>query len=1033
MKDIMELLNDPPADYRPIPFWSWNDRLDPELLAWQIGEMRHAGLGGYFMHARGGLETEYLGEEWMSCIDRCLREGNERGINSWIYDEAGWPSGFAGGIVTALGEQFHARWLRLERCTAGECVEAMAGLLGVYLLNEEENTFHKVSAAAVDTADYIAGRVLAVVEHSSPYYIDVCDHEAVKAFINATHQRYYHLFGDAFGKGLKGFFTDEPRLFWRNEGDIPWSRKLQEGFLKEHGLDLTEYLPLLFLELNGYEKLRYEYWSMVSRLFVSSYMQQIYQWCQEHNCMLTGHVMMEESIFAQMTGTAGAMPFYEYMHIPGIDWLRRGIGTPVIPRQVSSAARQTGKKFVLTESYALSGWNISFEELKWMAEWQYVNGVNLMCQHLEGYTLRGLRKRDYPPSLFFQQPWWKDYGRFNDYLARLGVLLTSGRDATDVLLLHPMRSGWIAFNGSRNAVIKRLDDEFVWASELLSSLHIDYHYGDETIIGKYGSVKCGRLVIGQCEYGTVVLPYMITMDCNTVGLLKKFLDEGGQVIGIGEFPGLSGGIEDADISNLKDRVLPMRNDIFALNKLLKERCPALISISDGEAEIASIRCRQQELEDSHIYFLVNQDRENSYEAIVSFPGMGVISRYSAEANEIEALEQYVEGNSTICKMKFLPMQSYILLFDKGGKLLPAVSCHKEEIVSCRGLWDVERMDLNTLTLDMCEYSIDGGEWQGPAAVIHLMDILLGMKRSCKIALKFCFDVEMNITLNREFYLVAEKAEEFCIIVNGKPAGQQTCGWWKDTSFRRVDIKPFIIEGKNEIILERTFYQSQKVYDVLFGANVYETEKNKLTYDVELESIYILGDFGVFSRSGYNAGARRALHTGGPFVIKNRPEALVDGDFTQQGLCFFAGNVQLVRTYEFSGNKCTRQILDLGRLDAVMAEITVNGRHVKDLLWRPFTADITEYLLPGENRISVRLSGSNRNLLGPHHHKNGELYNVGPDSFTGKWSWVEREAEGLVATDDERRSDYWMAGYSFVRFGFDILGHEHEACEGGDCD
>ena len=87
-----------------------------------------------------------------------------------------------------------------------------------------------------------------------------------------------------------------------------------------------------------------------------------------------------------------AMPFYEYMHIPGIDWLGRSISSPLVPKQVGSVASQLGKKFVLSETFALSGWNVSFEELKWIAEWQYVNGVNLMCQHLEGYTLRGLRK-----------------------------------------------------------------------------------------------------------------------------------------------------------------------------------------------------------------------------------------------------------------------------------------------------------------------------------------------------------------------------------------------------------------------------------------------------------------------------------------------------------------------------------------------------------------------------------------------------------------------------------------------------------------
>ena len=56
--------NQIPKKYRPIPFWSWNEKLDTEETARQVKLMDEAGLGGYFMHSRAGLITEYLGEEW---------------------------------------------------------------------------------------------------------------------------------------------------------------------------------------------------------------------------------------------------------------------------------------------------------------------------------------------------------------------------------------------------------------------------------------------------------------------------------------------------------------------------------------------------------------------------------------------------------------------------------------------------------------------------------------------------------------------------------------------------------------------------------------------------------------------------------------------------------------------------------------------------------------------------------------------------------------------------------------------------------
>ena len=93
----MKIINSIPVSYRPIPFWSWNDKLEPGELRRQIGAMQNAGMGGFFMHARGGLETEYLSEEWFRAVEASVDEGKKRGMQAWYYDENGWPSGFAGG------------------------------------------------------------------------------------------------------------------------------------------------------------------------------------------------------------------------------------------------------------------------------------------------------------------------------------------------------------------------------------------------------------------------------------------------------------------------------------------------------------------------------------------------------------------------------------------------------------------------------------------------------------------------------------------------------------------------------------------------------------------------------------------------------------------------------------------------------------------------------------------------------------------------------------------------------------------------
>ena len=49
-----------PNKYRPVPFWSWNEKLNTDETSEQIDKMQSQGIGGFFMHARGGLETRYM-------------------------------------------------------------------------------------------------------------------------------------------------------------------------------------------------------------------------------------------------------------------------------------------------------------------------------------------------------------------------------------------------------------------------------------------------------------------------------------------------------------------------------------------------------------------------------------------------------------------------------------------------------------------------------------------------------------------------------------------------------------------------------------------------------------------------------------------------------------------------------------------------------------------------------------------------------------------------------------------------------------
>lgn len=1012
---MLKQFKNPSNQYRPIPFWSWNDKLEKDELEYQIEQMKKVRVGGYFMHARSGLKTEYLSEEWFDCIKTGIEAAKKTGLDAWAYDEEGWPSGFAGGIVPAMSEDYHAKFISLEKHKSMDSIE-VDKMVACFLLDERTGTY-EVLEADTDYTCQDGELILAIRRNTNPFYIDTMNKRAVDAFLECTHQEYYKRFGDDFGTYMKGFFTDEPRLTCDNFLELAWSDDLPAAFAQTYGYDIRECLPELYYEINHYEKIRYDFWTLVSHLFVHSYMKTIYDWCDAHNCELTGHIMMEESIFSQMTSTAGVMPCYEYLHKPGIDWLRRPISSPVIGKQVGSAACQLGKKQVLTESFALSGWDVSFEELKWIAEWQFVNGVNQICQHLESYTLKGVRKRDYPPSLFTQQTWWEEYGKFNDYLGRLGVVLSSGNQTADVLLLHPMKSGFVLYNGTRTDEIRLLDDKFTEASETLSGLHISYHFGDETLIKKYGSVRDDDFVVGEIAYKTVILPHMYAIDANTVHLLLEFIKNGGTVLSMGRFPTYTNGNPE-ELFHLKKMTANVSKE--TVRDTMGSKNLLALSISENGMEVESISYQQRNTDEGTVLFMVNHNQTETFETTVTVLGaICRVKRMVAESGEMEEIPYQTDDLNTTFSLIFKPMQSYIILLERaeiGSKFIKEE--HAIQEVRLRPEWSIASMDLNTMTLDMCRYRIDDGEWQGPVAVIKLQNILLDLQRPCKVQIAFEFEVKADLSKNKEFYVVIEDASLYTIQVNGQSIPYRDIGWWKDKTFKKVDIKQAVKPGKNEIILDTTFTQPQKVYDVLYGENVYETEKNKITFDMEIENIYLLGDFGVVSESSFTRGERKAMITEGPFTIVDRPEHFTSNDFATNGLLFFAGQMKLTQDIEVKKEALKKVILKLGKQKAPWIKIYVNDVFVKDSLWEPYEADITDFVEDGKNTVKLQIFASNRNLFGPHHHIDGECYNVGPESFTGKWSWVERKSEADATEVFDKDKDYWTDTYCFVEFGLE---------------
>lgn len=1011
-----KMLKNPPKEYRAVPFWSWNGKLEEQELAWQIQQMENQGLGGFFMHARGGLETSYMSKEWMKCIQTSLERAEAYDMEAWLYDEEGWPSGFAGGSVTSLGEYYHMRWIEQEELFFEE-IDETKNILGIY---NRDGIYLGTSKADIEgTGEQSVFYV--IYEMINPYYVDVLNPKVIEKFIEVTHEIYRKEFGDEIGRRIPGFFTDEPQFA---KLKIPYSICLPEEFEKEHGYALTETFTALFRKCNGYQKYRYDFWKTISRMYTNGFCKTIFNWCEKNNCKLTGHVMREDSLLLQMQATAGVMPSYQYMHMPGIDWLRRRISSPLTPKQAGSVAAQLGKKFVLSEMYAMVGWDCTLEELKWIAQWQYVNGVNRMCQHLESYTIKGIRKRDFPPSLFYQQSFWEEYKKFNDYFARLGMILTQGTVETDVLLIHPMRSGWILYDGCESGEIVKWGQRFEKLSQTLADMHVDHHYGDETIMQDHGSVDGDAVKIGKCSYKVIILPDMLTIGKNTLDLLLKYGKNGGVLISAGKLPQYVEGEENSlELEELAKYVTYCTHE--EIKRTVTEIQEFPVFVTENGKEISDIHYQLRKDGENRYLYLVNLSQERRARIKITFRGKWNVKFYDPLDNMLQNTEVIYENTPCMSSVEadIHEAESLVLFIEKAipeQENVNGIQKNTENkdwvTLGLGGRWDIQSSDWNSLTLDYCEYRIGNGMWKEKINTIQLMDILLEEKKSVHVSLKFKFEMKIEPQVCQTLYLVTEITDKLLAKINGKETEIPETGWWKDKQFRKYDIRSFLQKGWNEIILEIDFRQKQKVYDILFGENVLETERNKLTFDTEIENIYLVGDFGVYSEEKIQYSWRKEIICDGDFVIDRMPEKLYGDDFTTQGFYFFAGKLRIKQNLFIHGYDDSEgvQIIDCKRkryrlwfekINAMYGRIYINGKCVKDIMWQPYECDVTEYIHEGHNEVEIELYASNRNLLGPHHHIDGELYAVWPADFS--------DTPPPFKADNRK---VWSDKYHFVKFG-----------------
>ncbi len=593
MDELRKAFENPPATFRPQPFWFLNHFLDEELLRVQIAEMADKGVGGVVLHPRHGLKEAFLGEEWMRAIEVCLAELKRHGMEAWIYDEDNWPSGYFGGRITRRNPDLRMRYLRVQalRISGGATYQTRLEV-------EEDELIAALAAAAVEVegGEVVPGEPVVDVrrfvhadgtfrwaappgewlvvffwERPVPWgvtffdgsYLDTLNPEAVKEFIRACYEPQLR-FRDYFGDVIKGVFTDEPGMMIhdayfsdapmaptveepgrRLSGIVlPWTRGMFERFRELKGYDLREHLLDLVFDVSAdSDKVKVDYFEAVSSWYVEAYHGQLSAWCEEHGLEYTGHTL--EDPFANQVRTQGnQLRILELMHRPGYDYLGHGIGDRQRPSRLlaikcaASAARLAGRRRVAVEAFGAARHANTLANRRLDLNLMAVLGTNMVIPHGFYYSVAGVRGTDFPPDEFYHAPFWPMYRQWADYIGRVCLFNCQGERVAPVAVMLPVKT--FAVRMVRNGRIERqLPQQWLveQVSDRLLRLHVDYDYVDESHLER-ARVEGGELCYDGVEarHSVVVLPGVEIISRYAAEKLVEFFEAGGKILAIGTLP-----------------------------------------------------------------------------------------------------------------------------------------------------------------------------------------------------------------------------------------------------------------------------------------------------------------------------------------------------------------------------------------------------------------------------------------------------------------------------------------------------------------
>ncbi len=393
------------------------------------------GLGGLVVNVGG---PGYIRKEknWKTFVEG-VKNAVKADLRVWIYDELGYPSLSAGGVV-------------LEKDPSLVSLEMVYDKAA-----KEKFTVRESYEFTHSSNSYSEARK----------YPNPLDPKATQKFIDVTHRRYRSELGPDLYRKIEAFFTDEPSLMAVNLGQIPeesrkkvstkdpidpnkkmlpaipWVQGLEKQYQKKYGEDLVpNYGSLFYGDTPKDRQVRRNFWRLIEDLDSDLFYGQIRRFCQEdpNGPISSGHTLHEGSILHHVPMDGNKLTALQGFDLPGLDILSsrpqlpffgawRTTGFPV------SAAVLNGSRKVMSETSdhgeRLYGRKrmADLNEMTGTAAWQISWGVTEFTLY---YSIKGEANSPYRNE--------KCHHDYCDFVGRCNAVLRDADYVRPVILYYPI-------------------------------------------------------------------------------------------------------------------------------------------------------------------------------------------------------------------------------------------------------------------------------------------------------------------------------------------------------------------------------------------------------------------------------------------------------------------------------------------------------------------------------------------------------------------------------------------------------------------